>query len=101
MKDYHDFFNAVQGGGPKPAPSHVSFDVRWHGHGGRRRIRDKRFGFEGQYATGEATIRFAASQDGAAVVYRADPAGQYNPTVKQGGAGPPAVGQQRNGIFFQ
>ena len=100
VNDYHDILNAVLGGGPKPLPSHVSFDVRWHGHGRRRRIRDRTFGFAGDYVTGRTTVSFTASDDGAGVVYRSDPVGQYNPTVKQGGAGPPAVGNQRNGIFF-
>jgi hypothetical protein len=101
VKDYHDIINAVGGGGPKPVPSHASFDVRWHGHGRHHKIRDKTFGFEGSYVTGKATIRFTASQDGGGVVYRSDPAGQYNPTTKQGGAGLPAVGQERNGTFLQ
>jgi hypothetical protein len=100
VKDYHDILNAVGGGGPKPVPSHVSFDARWHGHGRHRKIRDKKFGFEGSYVTGKATISFTASQEAGGVVYRSNPAGQYNPTVKQGGAGSPAVGQERNGTFF-
>jgi hypothetical protein len=101
LKDYHDFFSAIQGRGPKPVRSHVSFDVRWHGHGQRHKIRDKKFRFQGGYVTGKATISFMASQDGGGVVYTSDPAGQYNPTPKQGGAGSPAVGQERNGTFFQ
>lgn len=101
VKDYHDVLNAIGGGGPKPVPSHVSFDVRWHGHGQHRKIRDKRFGFAGDYVTGKATVTFTASQDGGSVIYRSDPGGQYNPTVKQGGSGSPAVGRERNGIFFR
>jgi hypothetical protein len=50
--------------------------------------------------TGRTAVSFTASDDGGGVVYRSDPSRQYNPTVEQGGAGPPAVGQQRNGIFF-
>jgi hypothetical protein len=78
----------------------VSFDVRWHGHGHQSKIRDKKFGFEGQYVTGAATISFTTSDDGRGVLYTSDPAGQHNPTVKEGGAGPPAVGHERNGVFF-
>jgi hypothetical protein len=100
VKDYHDIISAVTGQGPTPVPSHVSFDVRWHGHGERRTIRDKTFGFEGRYVTGKATISFTASQDGG-VIYKSDPAGQYNPTVNQAGAGPPAIGNERNGVFFR
>jgi hypothetical protein len=100
VNDFHDFFNAVQGGGPQPVPSRVSFDVRWHGHGKSSKVRDKTFGFEGQYVAGKTTISFSAAQDGG-VVYRSDHAGQYNPTLKQGGAGHPAVGIERNGVFFR
>jgi hypothetical protein len=78
----------------------VSFDVRWHGHGKHRTIRDPVFGFEGSYITGPARISFTASHDSRRVTYRSDPAHQYNPTVKQAGAGSPAVGHQRNGRFF-
>jgi len=56
VRDFHDFLSSVQGGGPGPLPAHVSFDVRWAGHGEQRRIRDKRFGFSGRYVTGPATV---------------------------------------------
>jgi hypothetical protein len=100
VTDYHDFFNAVAGGGPAPVPAHVSFDCRWAGHGEVQRISDETFGFEGRYVTGEATISFTASNDGDEVVYASDAARQYNPTPEQGGAGSPAVGHERNGVFF-
>ena len=100
VKDFHDFVSAVTDKGPEPIASHVGFDVRWHGHGSHRKIRDTTFGFEGQYVTGGATIAFTTSHDGGKVVYKSESAGQYNPTVKQGGAGSPAVGAERNGIFF-
>ena len=72
LKDYHDIVNAIAGGGPRPVPSHVSFDVRWHGHGRHRRIRDKKFGFEGRLITGRTTV-----------------------------AGSSAIGHERNGVFFR
>ena len=101
VTDYHDFLNAVLGGGPKPVASLVSFDVRWHGHGHHRRLRDKKFDFEGKYITGPTTVTFTAKQHGSNVVYRSVPTSQYNPTVKQMGAGSPAVGHERNGVFFR
>jgi hypothetical protein len=100
VTDFHDFFNAVAGGGPAPVPANVSFDVRWAGHGESQRIHDDTFGFEGRYVTGEAVISFTASNAGGDVVYSSDSRGQYNPTPQQGGAGSPAVGHERNGIFF-
>ena len=102
VRDFHDFFNAVglSKGGPKPLPGRVSFEVRWSGNGHRRKIHDKTFGFSGNYVTGDATISFTASDVGKNVVYKSDPGGQYHPTPKQGGAGLPAVGHERNGMFF-
>jgi hypothetical protein len=100
LKDFHDIINAITGSPRKPVPSHVSFDVHWHGHGERRTVHDKTFGFQGNYITGPATISFTASQDGKGVVYRSDPGHQHNPTIKQNGAGPPAIGHERNGRFF-
>jgi hypothetical protein len=78
----------------------VSFDVRWVGGGARQKIRDHTFGFVGHYVTGPAMITFTASNDRSGVIYSSEPAGQYNPTVDQGGAGSPAVGHERNGVFF-
>jgi hypothetical protein len=101
VDDHHDFPNSVFGGGPAPVPAHVSFDVRWEGHGERTRIRDDTFGFTGRYVTGPATIDFTASNDGAGVTYTSDRGGQYNPGPEEGGAGSPAVGHERNGIYFR
>lgn len=100
VPDFHDFLSAVFGGGPAPIPGRVSFDVRWSGDGDRQKIRDSTFGFRGHYVTGSATISFNACDEGGRVLYTSDPDGQYNPTVDQGGAGLPAVGHERNGIFF-
>jgi hypothetical protein len=103
VSDFHDFFNAVGLSSPPipPVPSHVSFDVRWPGSGDRQKIRDETFGFTGHYVTSATTISFTASNDHGGMIYRSDPNGQYNPTVDQGGAGSPAVGLERNGVFFR
>jgi hypothetical protein len=100
VEDYHDIGNAIFGGGPAPVPSHVSYDVRWLGGGDRRAIRDTTFGFVGQYVTGPARITFTARDDTGNVVFSSDPGGQRNPGPDEGGAGSPAVGHERNGIFF-
>lgn len=101
VPDFHDFQSAVLGGGPKPVPSHVSFDCRWAGHGDARRVTDKTFGFTGRFITGPATITFRAANDGSPVVYTSDPDGQRNPGPDENGAGSPAVGRERNGVFFR
>ena len=100
VTDYHDFFNAVLGGGPTPLPSRVSFDVQWLGGGASTHVRDSDFGFVGDYVPGPARISFTAADDHGDVVYRSDPDGQYNPGLDVGGAGMPAVGTERNGRFF-
>jgi hypothetical protein len=103
VPDYHDFLSAV-GLNPMPVPpvpSHVSFDVRWPGNGDRQKIRDETFGFMGHFVTSATTISFTASNDHGGVIYRSDPEGQYNPTPDQGGPGSPAVGLERNGVFFR
>jgi hypothetical protein len=100
VPDFHDGFSAIFGGGPEPIPGHVSFDCRWAGHGDVQRVRDDAFDFAGRFVSGPATISFTASNDGDDVVYTADPAGQYNPGPEENGAGSPAVGHERNGIFF-
>jgi hypothetical protein len=93
VTDYHDFFNAVLGGGPTPLPSRVSYDVRWSRSGDRQAIRDSTFGFVGDYVPGSATITFEAMDDHGSVIYMSDAAGQSN-------VGQPAVGVERNGVFF-
>jgi hypothetical protein len=94
VTDYHDFINAVFGGGPTPIPSHLSFDVRWSGDGDRQKIRDETFGFTGHYVTGATTITFSASNDGGGVIYTSDR------RVAQTNVGSPGVGHERNGVFF-
>jgi hypothetical protein len=100
IRDFHDFNTAIMGGMPAPVPAHVSFDVRWAGHGRPRKVRDRRFRFAGRYVPGPATITFSASNDGTGVTYTSDPGGQRNPSAAEGGAGSPAVGRERNGVFF-
>lgn len=101
VTDYHDIFNALLGGGPQPLPSHVSFDVRWPGHGAKHKIRDEKFRFTGHYVTSPTTISFAAHNDHGEVLYTSNPHGQFNPGTDAGGAGSPAVGHERNGAFFR
>ena len=93
VTDYHDFFNSVLGGGPTPLPARVNYDVRWVAAGTKQSVRDATFGFVGDYVPASATITFEAADDHGLVVYRSDPSGQTN-------VGQPAVGTERNGVFF-
>ncbi|HTP19168.1 MAG TPA: hypothetical protein VMJ65_06160 [Solirubrobacteraceae bacterium] len=103
VSDYHDGFNALGLVTPPipPVPSHVSFDVRWAGNGTRQTIRDDSLQFRGEYVPGPTTISFTAFNDHRGVIYRSDPRGQYNPSTADNGSGPPAVGFERNGVFFR
>lgn len=100
VTDYHDFFNAVLGGGPTPVAARVDYEVVWAGEGDHVHLRDTEFGFVGDFVTGPASITFTARNEHGDVVYRSDAAGQFNPGPEVFGAGPPAVGFERNGIFF-
>jgi hypothetical protein len=91
MPDFHDFLNAVSPS-PKTTPGHVTFDVRWDGHDGRRHIRDDAFGFVGDFRPVQAHIDFRVSDDGSDVVYTSDAHRQK--TVSGG------IGHERNGVFF-
>ena len=93
IDDYHDFFNSLaETPDPAPRPSHVSFDVRWHGGGARQVVNDTTFGFGGLVVAGDATITFSCKNDDSPVVYTSVAAGQS--TVSAG------VGHERNGVFF-
>jgi hypothetical protein len=92
MPDFHDFINAVS---PSPVKKHghVSFDVRWRGdEHDRTRIRDKRFGFVGEYVPTTGHIDFHVADDRSSVIYTSQSHGQ---TTVSGG-----IGHQRNGAFF-
>ena len=92
VPDFHDFLNAVSRS-PATKPGHVSFDVHWNGDPDKRqRIRDKTFGFEGEFVPCNVTIEFRVKDDHRDVVYTSVDHGQT--TV--GGA----IGHERNGTFF-
>jgi hypothetical protein len=92
LNDYHDFFTAI-GPNPPDVPSHVSFEVTWHGGGVHQHITDPDYDFTGIFVGGDATISFTAWNDGTGVLYSSD-AGEQT-TV-----GTPGVGHERNGVFF-
>jgi hypothetical protein len=92
VPDFHDFLNAVS---PDPASkrAHASFEVHWRGDpSDRTRIRDRTFGFVGEFVPCEVTIAFRVSDDRSDVVYTSVAGGQ---TTVGGG-----VGHERNGRFF-
>jgi hypothetical protein len=92
VPDFHDFLNAVSPM-PKRRRGHASFDVRWRGdEHDRTRIRDRTFGFVGEYVPTRGHIDFRVTDDGSGVVYTSEPHAQ---TTVSGG-----IGHERNGVFF-
>ncbi len=92
VPDYGNFFNAISPApDPAPAPSHVSFEVTWPGHGEVSEIDDDGFDFSGRYIVSDATIAFTARKDGADFTYQSNPGGQISFDA--------GVGRERNGIF--
>ena len=91
VEDYGNIINAVTGG--TGIASRVSYDVRWAGHGDVVPVHDATFGFAGTYVTGTTTVTFSGFNEHGDVVFTSDPTGQTNGL-------PPAVGTERNGVFF-
>jgi len=100
VSDFHDFFSAIGFGAATPVPARVSYDVRWLGGGTPQHIRDAEYMFVGDFVPGPATITWTAQNEHGETIYRSDPDRQYNPGPEEGGAGSPAVGTERNGVFF-
>jgi hypothetical protein len=93
VRDFFNFFNAIEKTpNPPPAPSHVSFDVRWQGGGPRQKVSDTSFDFGGEFVPGPVSISFTATDDGSGIVYTSLVSGQN--TVSGG------VGHERNGVYF-
>lgn len=59
--DFHDFGNALFGGGPAPLPAIVSFEVRWSGVNDRVNIKNPANGFAGEYVRGQAQMEWTAT----------------------------------------
>ena len=93
IPDFTNFPNAISPSpDPAPIPSHVTFDVIWHGGGDRLNVRDETFGVAGEYVGSEATISFAVANDGGPT-FTSVASGQSNVGS--------AVGRERNGVYFR
>ena len=82
VTDYHDFFNAVLGGGPAPVAARVDYEVVWAGGGDHVHIRDTDFGFVSDNVTGPATITFTARNDHGDAVIAPTPRDSSTPAPK-------------------
>jgi hypothetical protein len=97
----------MTGGSDRSAARHVP-DVRARAKasldpsaGGAPPVRARRCAGSG--GTGSGSVSFSGSiafGSAAGFLCTSDRVGQNNPTVKQGGAGSPAVCQESNGVFF-
>ena len=89
--DFHDFSNALFGGGPPPGPATLSFEVRWSRGGERTRITNLDQGFTGKYFRNRAQMEWSATSGD--FKYESGPAGTSSSVFAE-------VGHERNGSFF-
>jgi len=89
--DFHDFVNALFGGGPPPVPAVVSFEVHWSGVHQRVEITNADQDFAGTFVRNSATMEWSAEVGDYSFV--SDPASTSESVFAE-------VGQERNGSFF-
>jgi hypothetical protein len=91
ITDFHDFNNALFGGGPAPKPVTLSVRVRWSGINNRLRIANADQGFTGKFITNQAQMEWAATTED--FIYVSQPASTSSSDFAE-------LGQMRNGSFF-
>jgi hypothetical protein len=91
VTDFHDFGNALFGGGPPPVPATLSYEVRWSRQGEVARITNEEQGFTGKYVRNQAQMEWAATSGDFS--YRSGPASTSSSVFAE-------VGHERNGSFF-
>ena len=91
VTDFHDFGNALFGGGPPPVPATLSYEVRWSRKGERASITNVEQGFTGKYIRNQAQMEWAATSGDFS--YRSGPASTSSSVFAE-------VGHERNGSFF-
>ncbi len=89
--DFHDFNNALFGGGAPPAPVILSFDVRWSGIQERVKIRNPEQDFTGKFIRNQAQMEWAAITEDFTFV--SAPASKSASVFAE-------LGHMRNGSFF-
>jgi len=89
--DFHDIGNALFGGGPKPVPATVSFEVRWFGVDDRVNIRNPGDGHAGEYVRGHAQMEWSATAG--RFRYVSAPLASSSSVFAQ-------LGTERNGLYF-
>ena len=90
--DFHDFLNAIFGGGPAPVPARVSFEVHWDDVLERVKITNADQGFAGSFVRTNATMEWSATVGDFS--FQSDPAHTSSSVFAE-------VGEERNGVFFQ
>jgi len=91
MLDFHDFGNAVFGGGETPTPATVSFKVRWSGVLDRANVVNPANGLAGEYVRNTAQMEWSASS------------GDYDyvsAAASTSSSDFAEIGEERNGSFF-
>jgi hypothetical protein len=91
LTDFHDFNNALFGGGPAPKPVTISVRVRWSGIDNRLRITNADQGFTGKFIVNQAQMEWAATTED--FIYVSQPASTSKSDFAE-------LGHMRNGSFF-
>lgn len=89
--DFHDFGNALGGGGQAPVPAVVSFEVRWFGVDDRVNVKNPGNGFAGEFVRNQAQMAWTATSGG--YFYESDP-------LSTSASGFAELGHARNGSFY-
>jgi len=89
--DFHDFGNAVFGGGAPPTPATVSFRVEWFGVQQRAHVVNPDTNSTGEYVRNSARMEWTA--DSGDYVYVSDAAATSVSDFAE-------IGEERNGVFF-
>jgi hypothetical protein len=91
ITDFHDFNNALFGGGPAPKPVTISVRVRWSGNNQRTRITNTDQGFTGKFVINQAQMEWAATTED--FIYVSQSANTSKSDFAE-------MGRMRNGSFF-
>ena len=89
--DFHDFLNAVFGGGPAPVPAVVSFKVVWSGVDDRVNVVNRGNGYAGEFVRGQAQMEWTATSGD--FQYVSSPLSTSSSEFAE-------LGHERNGSFF-
>jgi hypothetical protein len=92
VTDFHDFNNALFGGGPAPVSATLSFEVRWSGGKERLNITNPAQGFAGKFIRNQAQMEWSAISGDFS--FESAPASTSSSVFAE-------IGHMRNGTFLR